>query len=359
MSDGILDRTGRSVACRILQIDAAAGRVIHAGIGIARKVIRRRTDQRILASPLIVHAVRVQYLLLVGLAVAVDIGSEIAVHDSAAGDFYGIGRRIGRSDPYMPAPNDIACGIACCNDSIARRNGVGLFLIVLIFALGLFDIERGNAILERKVLYQIIGALPQQLDALGLQRLAARAAPERIEQITRIGLGGDIAVRRCLAVVDIGILQYGDIYADRLRSARGSISDQRNFTLGSFVVVERRRRRNGNRALIEVYVVDTPAVGIRHHTDRSDVVREERGRTGLSRRRKKYAARRNDELLDFGLLARDGRSKRHYDDYGTQNILHISEINFFHKLQYLGKDTKIELKNLLAFTLFALGTILV
>lgn len=79
----------------------------------------------------------------------------------------------------------------------------------------------------------------------------------------------------------------------------------------------------------------------------------------MSRRRKKYAARRNDELLDFGLLARDGSSERHYDDYGTQNILHISEINFFHKLQYLGKDTKIELKNLLAFTLFALGTILV
>ncbi len=40
-------------------------------------------------------------------------------------------------------------------------------------------------------------------------------------------------------------------------------------------------------------------------------------------------------------------AKRHYDDYGTQNILHISEINFFHKLQYLGKDTKIELKTYL------------
>ena len=293
---GVVHRSGFGTRCLGLHVDAAAAAVVHAGRRTVGGVVRSRTDERVLAAPLIIKPVRGEDIF--NRRIVVGQRSEVAVHHLQTVE---IDRRcfgVVIHGPNVPAPHQRAAG------AVGSDHGVALLDLFLIVAVGP-HVERYHAVLpEFRVLNQPRLALPHDIHRRRKHR--HKVAPEHgTDQIVGLGFADDVTVGRLAAQI-LGVDHPHEKRRRNRRTALGR-TDQHQRTGLRLVVFERYGSRDRQGLCREVDRRLDPARRFVGHREILEVDSLEAHLYGLARRQEH---RRRVERKSARLLVLAARSEK-------------------------------------------------
>ncbi len=164
------------------QVEGLAVRVVHLRIGAVGGVVCGRTDERLLAPPLVETSERTEHL--VGRGVGIACGAEVEREERAAAGI-GLLAVVGSvRQPQVPGRQQLARAVVGSEQGIARHDVV--FLAV--------DVERSRRSVEAEFAHELLRRLPHDAH-LGRREFLAALAPQRgVERVDGVGRGQHHAV---------------------------------------------------------------------------------------------------------------------------------------------------------------------
>ena len=324
MFDGIIHRSGLGARRDHRHIGAAAAVVIHGGALTAGDLIGARTDERILAAPLVIKTVGGQYLGR--RRIAVGQRAQIAGHHRIAVQLdrpvFAFGIVIRRPD--VPAPDQFVIGI------VSADHGVALEDLVAVFGVG-SDVERRLAVLHLQILHQSRRRFPDNAEMIRRQRRTV-AFVHDVEQVVGLFHGCHITVGHTRRAQVHGLYDADEKHARNARPARSDPGQHDRTRFDGRTLFESRGRRSYDRkharGLVEHRLV--PARGLARNGERLDVPQGEAhcshaaGRVDEDRR---FVERYGARILV--LTARHGKRRRSHDHgYQFYESFHIAQIYF-------------------------------